>query len=65
MSTERIPASSITVQKAVTKKQEGKQHSPFCGMLWLIVVRRIEAGYHMPPLKGYALEKSKEQKFLG
>lgn len=56
MSAERIPASSITVEKAVTKKQKGKKHSPFCGMLWLVVVRRIKARYHMPPLKGDALE---------
>lgn len=53
---ERIPASSITVQKAVTKKQKGKKYSFFCGILWLIVVRRIKARYHMPPLKGDALE---------
>lgn len=56
MSAERIPAPSITVQKAVTKKQKGKKYSLCCGILWLIVVSRIKARYHMPPLKGDALE---------
>ena len=56
MSVERISASSITVQKALMKMQKGKKRSPFCGMLWVTVVRRIKARYHMPLLKGDWLE---------
>lgn len=42
--------------KQKRKSRRAKKHSSFCGMLWLVVVRRIKARYHMPPLKGHALE---------